>query len=57
MVLANSDKIPSVPSYSGVQLLYYHHFAYGAITLYGLPFQSSLTMTQAKRVLDPTTPR
>ena len=57
MVLANSDKIPSVPSYSGVQLLHYHHFAYGAITLYGLPFQSSLTMTPAKRGLDPTTPR
>ena len=42
MVLANSDRIPRVPPYSGTQSGDFQTFAYGAITLFGVPFQTLL---------------
>ena len=39
MVLPDSDRIPRVPPYSGTALAFYV-FGYGAITLFGRPFQT-----------------
>ena len=42
MVLASSDRIPRVPSYSGYSLRS-NRFAYGAVTLFRCAFQHSST--------------
>ena len=42
MVLARSDRIPRVPSYSGYSLRS-NRFAYGAVTRFGCAFQRSST--------------
>ena len=40
MVHPDSHKIPRVPWYSGILLELHQDFAYGAITLFGRPFQT-----------------
>ena len=55
MVLAYSDRIPRVPSYSGYSLLFYR-FAYGAFTLSRCAFQRSST-TISDELRSPSPPK
>ena len=55
MVPPDSDRIPRVPSYSGISYVS-QVFVYGAITHYGLTFQS-VPLTFKIDVTDPTTPK
>ena len=54
MVLPDSDKIPRVPSYSGIDLML-QIFIYGTVTLYGHASQHVL-LTIHTVVIYPTTP-
>jgi hypothetical protein len=40
MVPPDSTGIPRAPAYSGTPAPHYSRFAYGALTLYGVPFQA-----------------